>query len=346
LGKPEVNSHQESINDPEVSEGTEELLYYTCHDEECALMETETTQYAWRCEFEINTPEEFVGQEPDPEDAWVLLATQSKKQRSEIRFSELTESERQEFAVAKQAEVNNWLKTETLTKMFRDQVPHDQILKCRWILNWKPLDPTDVAANQGRSHKAKARIVVLGYMDPQIEDIPRDSPTLSRSSRMVILQLIASHAWRLQSFDIKAAFLQGQPQENRLIAVGPVSELRHALNLTPNEITRLNKSAYGLIDAPYLWYCALVQELTRLGMEACPFDPCVFILREDSIIPEGNEPAPKRQSPAQGAIVGILGVHVDDGIGGVTRNFNKYCKSWKPNLPSVPRKPVHSRLRE
>ena len=321
--EPEVNSHQESINDPEVSEGTEELLYYTCHDEACALMETETTQYAWKCEFEINTPEEFVGQEPDPEDAWVLLATQSKKQRSEVRFSELTESERREFAIAKQAEVNNWLKTETLTKMFRDQVPHDQILKCRWILNWKPLDPTDVTANQGRSHKAKARIVVLGYMDPQIEDIPRDSPTLSRSSRIVILQLIASHAWKLQSFDIKAAFLQGQPQENRLIAVDPVSELRDALNLTPNEITRLNKSAYGLIDAPYLWYCALVQELTRLGMEACPFDPCVFILREDSIIPEGNGPAPKRQSPAQGAIVGILGVHVDDGIGGGNEKFQQ-----------------------
>ena len=116
-----------------------------------------------------------------------------------------------------------------------------QILRCRWILNWKPLDPSDHAANQGRTHKAKARIVVLGYMDPQIEEIPRDSPTLSRTSRMLILQLIASHSWKLQSFDIKAAFLQGQPQENRLIAVDPVNELREALKLNPNEITRFKQ---------------------------------------------------------------------------------------------------------
>ena len=316
--EPEADSRPESTQ-----EDTDELLFHTCHEPACALMETDATRYAWKCEVEINSPEEFLHQEPSPEEAWTLLATQSKKQKSEVRLPELTESERLEFAAAKQSEVNNWLKTETLTKMLRDQVPHDQILRCRRILNWKPLDPTDSSANQGRTHKAKARIVVLGYMDPQIEDIPRDSPTLSRSSRMVILQLIASHAWKLQSFDIKAAFLQGQPQENRLIAVDPVSELREALNLSPNEITRLNKSAYGLIDAPYLWYCALVKELIRLGMEACPFDPCVFVLREDSVIPHGNEPAPARKSPAQGAIVGVLGVHVDDGIGGGNEKFQQ-----------------------
>ena len=31
-----------------------------------------------------------------------------------------------------------------------------------------------------RTHKAKARLVVLGYLDPLIEDIPRDSPTLKQ----------------------------------------------------------------------------------------------------------------------------------------------------------------------
>ena len=163
---------------------------------------------------------------------------------------------------------------------------------------------------------------------------------------MVILQMIASHAWKLQSFDIKAAFLQGQPQENQLIAVDPVSELREALNLSPNEITRLNKSAYGLIDAPYLWYCALVKELIRLGMEACPFDPCVFVLREDSVIPHGNEPAPARKSPAQGAIVDVLGVHVDDGIGGGNEKFQQVCRNWKPSLHLDPRKPAHSHSQE
>ena len=106
-------------------------------------------------------------------------------------------------------------------------------------------------------NKAKARIVVLGYLDPHLEEIPRDSPTLGRSSRMVILQTIASHGWHLQSFDIKAAFLQGQPQKDRLILIDPVSELRDALNMKSTEIARLQKGAYGLIDAPYLRHMVL-----------------------------------------------------------------------------------------
>ena len=167
--------------------------------------------------------------------------------------------------------------------------------------------------------------MVLGYLDPKIEGTPRDSSTLSKSSRMVILQLIASHAWQLQSFDIRAAFLQGQPQENRLIAIHPVPELRAALQMQPNEIARLNKGAYGFIDAPYLWYCALVKELMRLGMEACPFDPCVFVLREDAVVPEGDEQI-SRTKPFQGNIVRILGVHVDDGICGGGSKFQEVLK--------------------
>ena len=96
---------------------------------------------------------------------------------------------------------------------------------------------------------------------------------------MLALQVIASHSWKLRSFDIKAAFLQGQPQADRIIAVDPVPELRKALNLRPQEICRLNKSAYGLVDAPYLWYCSLIEELGKLGFETSPFDPCCFVLR-------------------------------------------------------------------
>jgi hypothetical protein len=81
----------------------------------------------------------------------------------------------------------------------------------------------------------------------------------------------------------------------------PVKELRRALSLSDQEIVKLNKSAYGLVDAPFLWYCTLTSELTALGMEVSPFDPCTFVLR-------------CKEDPSQ--IAGILGIHVDDGIGG------------------------------
>ena len=74
---------------------------------------------------------------------------------------------------------------------------------------------------------------------------------------MILLQLIASMGWDLKSFDIKAAFLQGKPQPGRTLAVEPVPELFQALNMTPEEVCKLEKGAYGLVDAPYLWFLAI-----------------------------------------------------------------------------------------
>ena len=54
------------------------------------------------------------------------------------------------------------------------------------------------------------------------------------------------------------------------MAIDPVPGLRKALNMGSHEVAKLNKGAYGLIDAPYyLWYCALVSELLNLQFEAC-----------------------------------------------------------------------------
>ena len=60
------------------------------------------------------------------------------------------------------------------------------------------------------------------------------------------------------------------------MAVEPVPEIRKAMQMTPDEVGQLNKGAYGLIDAPFLWYKALVGELTRLGLETSPFEPMCY----------------------------------------------------------------------
>ena len=61
-----------------------------------------------------------------------------------MRLSQLTTAEKAEFEKAKQTEINNWLQTDTITKILRNKIPADQILRCRWILTWKPIDPTEV----------------------------------------------------------------------------------------------------------------------------------------------------------------------------------------------------------
>ena len=126
--------------------------------------------------------------------------------------------------------------------------------------------------------KAKSRIVVLGYQDPNIEDIPRDSPTLHKETRSLLLQLCASRAWVIRSFDVKTAFLRGSKRDTRTLGIEPLPEMRDRMKLRSNEICELLKSAYGLVNAPYLWYEELKESLC--GFRISSFVPwthaCLF----------------------------------------------------------------------
>ena len=89
------------------------------------------------------------------------------------------------------------------------------------------------------------------------------------------------------------------------MAIEPPEEFKRILKLQPNEILKLEKGAYGLIDAPYQWFCALLQALLELNFAQSSFDPCLFIL----------------VNPQSGSPEGVLRMHVDDGIGGGSLRF-------------------------
>ena len=318
--------NQGDIETPGISENGDhaEVIMYTCHEVANAFTVEAMDTMAWKCEFDMDLGLPLNKYMPSDEESWAMLATTAKKQRTEVKLTELSPTERAEFQAAKESEIQNWIKTGTISTILRHQIPEEQILRCRWILTWKPIDNAgqeDSIQQNAKTHKAKARLVVLGYLDPRIEELPRDSPTLNKTSRMLALQVIASHAWQLRSFDIKAAFLQGQPQADRITAIDPVPELRRALNLQTSEVCKLNKSAYGLIDAPYLWYCALVSELMNLGFEQSPFDPCLMILRSYD------------ERTQQTKLEGVLGIHVDDGIGGGSELFVAKIQQLEKKFP-------------
>ena len=269
---------------PGTSSDDDDLVttHLLCCEDEVMTVDTSDVPSAWRCELEVPhwiSEETASNWSPDE----LLLATTEKKQRTEVKLSMLNPEELQAFARAKDTEVQNLLKTGTVSKILRAKLAPEQILRCRWILTWKPLDGQTTDAKETgsklQSQKPKARLVVLGHMDPQLTEVPRDSPTSGKQSKMILLQLISSMVWSLGSFDIKAAFLQRKPQKDRVIGLDTVVELSNAMQLQPGEICKLDKSAYGLIDAPYLWFQSLQEELVQLGFTPCRFDPCVFVLR-------------------------------------------------------------------
>ena len=209
------------------------------------------------------------------------------------------------------------VKTGTISKILRHQVPQDQILRCRWILTWKSIDDEEkVKLKLTKNVKAKARLVILGYLDPKIDEVPRDSPTLGRHSKMLLLQLIASKGWSLRSFDIKARFLQGKNQKDRILAIEPVPEIIKMMGLTPQEICKLEKGAY-------VWWRSIhvVPSNTRrtfgFRFQQSPFDPCLFILRDSN----------------SGQPDGILGLHVDDGLCAGNERFLKVLEQLEKKYP-------------
>ena len=142
-------------------------------------------------------------------------------------MSELAPEDKDKFDQGKLNQINQWLDTGTVQKMLRYKIPPEQILRCRWALSWKTPEPGSTSGDR----RAKARLVVLGYEDPQIDAILRDSPTLSKDSRMLVLQLIASRQWTVRSFDIKTAFLRGSRRDQRALGIEPPKEMREAMKL-------------------------------------------------------------------------------------------------------------------
>eukprot|EP00435_Cladocopium_sp_Y103_P032729 s2065_g8.t1 len=245
-----------------------------------------------------------------------FLASSAKKQRTEIREKDLSTSDRVLFQGAKAKEIASWLSTETVRRIARSQIPEDQILRSRWVLTWKPQEPSQ-SDPDAPSHKPKARLVILGFEDPNLESMARDSPTMGKDSRTLILQYAASAKWRIRSFDIQTAFLRGSRNDGRLLGMDPPIEMREYMNLKPWECCELRKSAYGLCNAPLLWYEELKAALLSLNFVVSPLDPCAFAL-------------PRKDKKG---IHGIVGVHVDDGLGAGDETFNQAISQLEARFP-------------
>eukprot|EP00435_Cladocopium_sp_Y103_P067027 s232_g29.t1 len=95
-------------------------------------------------------------------------------------------------------------------------------------------------------------------------------------------------------------------------------ELKAMMGMSQNQVCLLKGNAYGRVDAPLLFYREFRKRLEDVGFSAHPLDSCLFLLRN-------------AQDPQK--LDGILGTHVDDGIGGGNENFEKALEKLQKTLP-------------
>ena len=137
-----------------------------------------------------------------------------------------------------------------------------------------------------KADSVRARLTCKGFQEE--EDFPTDSPTIQKSSIRLLLTLATTKNWRIQTIDIKSAFLQGD-KLTREVYVKPPKEAQ-----LKNKLWKLYKCLYGLKDASRQWYLRLKRTLKKHGFQKCKYDGGLFYQIKE------------------GVLQGAVGIHVDD----------------------------------
>ena len=223
----------------------------------------------------------------------------------------------------------------TKEKLTEEEVK-ERIIPMRWVLTWKfipgtTVPKTDKAADttaasstetansktmkkktkhevtdETGQYKAKARLVLLGFKHPDLaardprtgqRKLATAAPTLTRTSRNLLLQASAMDEHTVESADAKSAFLQSQRKlEGEPLYTRGVDELAHALHVTPGVAIQIIGAFYGLTISPRMFWLDADEHMRKRGGITHPCEKCLWIfLSEDR----------KR-------VIGRVGAHVDD----------------------------------
>ncbi|CAI7787089.1 unnamed protein product [Closterium sp. NIES-54] len=140
------------------------------------------------------------------------------------------------------------------------------ILTGKWVFRVK-------TKADGTIDKFKARWVVRGFDQKHGRDFTETFAPVSRHTSLRILLAIAAMKKRkLRQIDVANAFLYA-PVDAEIYV-----ELPHGSHGEPNQVCQLQKSLYGIKQAPRLWQQYLHARLTRIEFQQLPHDQGMYRL--------------------------------------------------------------------
>ena len=216
-------------------------------------------------------------------------------------MNQLSPAERHEFLKSMQCEWQTLLKNQAAKVLSLEETAQaqarwpDRAMDTRWARTWKPDESKP-------SVRAKARLIIKGFADPDLPDIESHSPTLTPEGFMTVLQSVCSHGHKLQFGDVQQACNTGDPIKRkqplfvRMPPDGLPGEPRGAWVQLPKTVNRL-------ADGTREWRNCFLAAARGLGLVSVlrrpVLEPCVLVLRS-----------------TQQKYHGIIGVAVDDIAGG------------------------------
>ena len=188
----------------------------------------------------------------------------------------LTGPHAEEFWCSMDDEVASLESKETWTVIPRSSLPPGtKVVPGTWVQRIKRLP-------DGQLSKFKSRFCCRG--DLQEYDGIAYSPLVGWPTVRAAMLLVAANGWKSRQVDFTLAFCQSpQPDDNPLYMELP-QYYRPAGFDSQDVVLKLNKSIYGQVDSPKLFYEHLCKGMDALGFEPSEADPCLFIHREHKIM--------------------------------------------------------------
>ena len=177
---------------------------------------------------------------------------------------------REEFIRAMHEEIAALDEHSTWTIVRRSSLPKGtNVLPGTWVFRIKRYP-------DGRFRKTKARFCVRG--DKQVEGVDyfdKYAPVVSWSTVRLLLCLSISNGWSTRQVDFSNAFVQAKLNEDVYISL---PSMFHGPNGEGNDeiALKLNRSLYGLVQAPLYWYNHLKDSLGKIGFKPSALDSCLF----------------------------------------------------------------------
>ncbi len=177
---------------------------------------------------------------------------------------------REEFLAAMRDEISELEKHGTWTVVKRRKLPEGaNVLPSTWALRIKRYP-------DGRVRKFKARFCARG--DKQVEGVDyfeKYAPVVSWSTVRMLLVMSIDLGWETRQVDFSNAFVQAELNEEVYIKM-PQHFVDSTGDTTDDAVLKLNKSLYGLVQAPMYWYNHLAGVLDKKGFKPSDHDPCMF----------------------------------------------------------------------
>lgn len=187
-------------------------------------------------------------------------------------------SNRENWINAMQEEVNSLLENETFDLKSSStsagepsSAASSASLLTKWVFKTK--------RNADSSKRFKAQLVVRGF--EQTEGVNYNdtyAPVATHMSFRLLIALSTMFDWRVHQLDVVTAFLHPKINRDDIWITIPKTSLRLITGL-PNSRLRLRKALYGLRQSPRLWWHAINDCLTKMGLLRGNYDINIYIGR-------------------------------------------------------------------